>query len=268
MSASGRQSIFITGAASGVGRATAVHFAQKGWLVGAYDVNDAGLETLQAELGAEACVIGHLDVASYAAYACALRGFSEASGGRLDVLFNNAGIARGGPFDEMKFEDVVAVVNVNLFGVLIGVHAAAALLKATPNSLCFSMSSATGVFGLPNMAVYAATKHAVKGFTESLSLELRKHGVRVADALPGLVDTPFIRRSIATHPDCSGMFRVLPPDEIAQIVWRAYHSERLHWYVPEDLHELSVSAAASAESVREQVAHKSGPFTWMRSLGA
>lgn len=268
MSTSGhdeRRGIFITGAASGVGRQTALLFAREGWLVGAYDVNAAQLDALRDEL-VGSCVTGVLDVADRAQYARALEQFAAASGGRLDLLFNNAGIARGGPLDKMPFDDVLAVINVNLLGVIHGMYLAAPLLKATPNSLCFSMSSATGVFGLPNMAIYAATKHAVKGLTEALSLELRPFGVRVADAMPGLLDTPFIRRSIAEHADRTGMFRVLSAADMAQVVWQAYYSDRLHWYVPDQLQELARSVADSAEDVREQVASKSGPFAWMRSI--
>lgn len=260
-----RRAIFITGAASGVGRQTAQLFARQGWLVGAYDVNGAALDALRSELAAN-CVTGALDVSDRAQYARAIDEFVAASGGRMDLLFNNAGIARGGPLDKMPFEDILAVINVNLIGVIHGMYLCAPLLKATPNSLCFSMSSATGVFGLPNMAIYAATKHAVKGLTESLSLELRPFGVRVADAMPGLLDTPFIRRSIAEHPDRAGMFRVLTAEDMAKVVWQAYHSDKLHWYVPDQLQGLARGVADSPETVREQVATKSGPFAWLRSI--
>jgi len=260
-----RRAIFITGAASGVGRQTALLFAKQGWLVGAYDVNESQLAALGAEIAGK-CITGKLDVSDRAQYARTIEQFGAASGGRLDLLFNNAGIARGGPLDKMSFDDILAVINVNLLGVIHGIYLAAPLLKATTNSLCFSMSSATGVFGLPNMAIYAATKHAVKGLTEALSLELRPFGVRVADALPGLLDTPFIRRSIAEHSDRDGMFRVLSAQDMAQVVWKAYHSDQLHWYVPDQLQDLARSVADSAEAVREQVASKSGAFAWMRSI--
>lgn len=259
------RAIFITGAASGVGRQTALLFAREGWFVGAYDVNGAALEALSSEHSGR-CITGILDVSDRAQYARAIDEFATASGGRLDLLFNNAGIARGGPLDKMPYDDILAVINVNLIGVIHGMCLGAPLLKATPNSLCFSMSSATGVFGLPNMAIYAATKHAIKGLTESLSLELRPFGVRVADAMPGLLDTPFIRRSIAEHPDRAGMFRVLTPEDMAKVVWQAYHGDQLHWYVPDQLQDLARSVADSAEAVRDQVATKSGPFAWLRSI--
>jgi NAD(P)-dependent dehydrogenase (short-subunit alcohol dehydrogenase family) len=260
-----RKSILITGAASGMGRETARLFASRDWFVGAVDKQLESLQTLRAELGAENCLAHTLDVTSYSDYVAMLQKFSAATDGKLDLLFNNAGISRGGPFDRLPFEDVMAVVNVNLVGVLIGIHAAAALLKATPNSLCLSIASAVAIFGLPNMAIYAATKHAVKGLTESLSLEFRAHNVRVADIMPGLVDTPFIPRWVVDRKDQTGMFRVVPSSAVANTVWAAYHSDKLHWYVPEDLAELALAAARSPETVREQVASQTGPFTWMKA---
>ena len=90
--AAGRQSIFITGAASGMGRETARLFHQKGWFVGAFDLNLAGLEALQAELGADNCVIQTLDVSNKAQFDAAVATFGTATDGRMDILFNNAGI--------------------------------------------------------------------------------------------------------------------------------------------------------------------------------
>src|SRR5580698_9566484 len=92
--ADGRKSIFITGAASGMGRETALLFRRKGWFVGAADVNEAGLESLKAELGAENCLTQRLDVGIRVAYAAALNTFGAATGERMDILFNNAGIGR------------------------------------------------------------------------------------------------------------------------------------------------------------------------------
>ena len=74
--------------------------------------------------------------------------FGAATGGKLDMLYNNAGIGRGGPFADQPFEDVLAVVQVNFVGVLIGIHTALPLLKATPGSLCFTTSSSSAPTGL------------------------------------------------------------------------------------------------------------------------
>lgn len=252
--ANGRQSIFITGAASGMGRETAKLFAGKGWFVGGYDVNEAGLEALKAELGPDNCVVGRLDVTDRDDYRAALAEFSAATDGKLDLLYNNAGIGRGGPFAEQPFEDVIAVVQVNLMGVLIGIHEAIGLLKATPNSLCFTTSSSSATFGMANIAVYSATKHAVKGLSEALSVEFKAYGVRVADVLPGVIDTPILPPGVAEAAPKEGMFRAIPPVEVAKAVWEAYHADKLHWYVPPELVELDKAATLSPETVRDQMA--------------
>lgn len=257
-----RKSIFITGAASGMGRETAKLFASKGWFVGGYDVNEQGLNDLREEIGADNCLVRVLDVTNRDAYREALDEFAPAAGGRLDILFNNAGIGRGGPFAEQPFEDILAVVNVNLVGVLIGIYEAIPLLRATPNSLCFTTSSSSATFGMANIAVYSATKHAVKGLTEALSVEFKALGVRVADVLPGLIDTAILPPGAAEAAPKEGMWRLIPPAEVANVVWAAYHDEpdRLHWFVPPEIAELDKASALHPETVRDQMA--GGVFAW------
>jgi len=238
------QSIFITGAASGMGRATAVLFAEKCWFVGAFDVDEEGLETLPDELGSERCVTRRLDVTDKSDYDAAVAEFARHTGGRLDLLFNNAGIGHAGWFEDVPYEATLRVVQVNLVGVLNGIHAALPLLKNTPNSLCFTTSSSSATFGMPGIAVYSATKHALKGLTEALSVEFSRYGVRAADVLPGLIDTPILLNtpvhsagmpsqtdSVNKAPK-RGAFRLMPPESVAEAVWSAYHGDRLHWYVP------------------------------------
>lgn len=252
MAANGRKSIFITGAASGMGRETARLFHGKGWFVGGYDVNEEGLASLRDELGSDNCVVRGLDVTDRADYRAALAAFGEATGGKLDILYNNAGIGRGGPFAEQPFEDVLAVVQVNFVGVLIGIHEAVPLLKATPGSMCFTTSSSSATFGMPGIAVYSATKHAVKGLTEALSIEFKALGIKVADVLPGLIDTPILPPGAVENAPKEGLFRAIPPVEVAKVVWEAYGSDKLHWYVPPELVELDKAATLTPEAVRDQ----------------
>ena len=254
MSANGRKAIFITGAASGMGRETARLFRAKGWFVGGFDVNDAGLATLRDELGADNCLVRRLDVTDRQDYAAALEAFGKATGGTMDILYNNAGIGRGGPFADQPFEDVLAVVNVNLIGVLIGIHSALPLLKATPGSMCFTTSSSSATFGMPGIAVYSATKHAVKGLSEALSVEFKAYGIKVADVLPGLIDTPILPPGAVMNAPKEGLFRAIPPMEVAKVVWEAYHADTLHWYVPPELVELDKAATLTPEAVRDQFA--------------
>ncbi len=252
--ANGRKSIFITGAASGMGLETARLFRQEGWFVGGYDVNDAGLEALEAALGADNCLVRRLDVTDRDDYRRALDEFAQATNGKLDVLFNNAGIGRGGPFADQPWEDVIAVVQTNLVGVLIGIHEGVRLLKATPGSLCFTTSSSSATYGMPGIAVYSATKHAVKGLTEALAVEFKAYGVRVADVLPGLIDTPILPPGAAANAPKEGMFRAISPVEVAKVVWRAYQEDKLHWYVPPEIFELDKAATLAPEQTRDQMA--------------
>jgi NAD(P)-dependent dehydrogenase (short-subunit alcohol dehydrogenase family) len=251
--ANGRKSIFVTGAASGMGRETARLFHGKGWFVGGYDVNADGLRALEKELSADDCVVRRLDVTDKADYERALAEFGAATSGKMDILYNNAGIGVGGYFDETPFEDILRVVHVNFIGVLNGIHSAVGLLKATPNSLCFTTSSSSATYGMPRIAVYSATKHAVKGLTEALSIEFRRFGVRAADVLPGLIDTAILPPGAAERAPKDGPFRLIPPVEIAKVVWEAYHSDKLHWYVPDEIGDLDKAAGNTPELVREQI---------------
>ncbi len=247
-----RKAIFITGAASGIGRATARLFAGEGWFVGCFDRNAEMLAALEAEIGATNGLFRALDVTDQADFTAAIEAFATATGGRMDILHNNAGIVVAGPFGDMKWSTVMALINVNLLGVLFGIHTALPLLRATPGSMCFNTSSSSAIFGMGGLAVYSATKHAVRGLTEALSVELKPHGIRVADTLPGLVDTgmmPEDRRALAPT---EGMWRLVQPEEVAKAVWAAYSTDKIHWYVPEELAEMDREATAAPEAERDK----------------
>lgn len=247
-SANNRKCIFATGAASGMGRSTVKLFASKGWFVGALDVNEEGLASLAQELGEENCFTRRLDVTDKPDYDLAVAEFGEATGGRMDLLFNNAGIGEGGWYEDVPYEAAMRVVEINLKGVMNGIYAALPLLKATPNALCFSTSSSSATYGMPRIAVYSATKHGVKGLTEALSIEFERHDIRVADTLPGLIDTPLLRGTPLHSDDGgadfdpvrdapkSGPFRLIQPEEVANAVWEAYTvGGKLHYYVPKGI---------------------------------
>jgi len=256
--------IFITGAASGIGRETALLFAERGWRVGGYDVDEAGLERLARDLAPSGGFTGRLDVTDAAAFEAAVAGFGRATDGRLDLLHNNAGIGHSGWFEDVPRRDAQRLIEINLGGVLNGIYAALPLLKETPGSLCFSTSSSSAIYGAPRLAVYAATKFAVKGLSEALSVEFARHGVRVADVLPGLIDTPLLD-SAPNHSGSAesgvlararagteGPFRLVAPRKVAECVWDAYHDEtsRLHWYVPEDLEQVEAAKSADLGALR------------------
>lgn len=250
--ASGRRSIFITGAASGIGRATADYFAGQGWFVGAYDVNKDGLASLKDDLGGDNGLFSALDVTDRSAVQAAVDQFGAATGDKMDILYNNAGIIADGMFAEQSWTTVMAVLNVNLIGGLSLIHAAIPLLKATPGSLCMSTSSASATFGSPGRAIYSATKHAIKGFTEAISVELSVHGVRAADVLPGIIDTGMMTDELRGILPKEGMWRLMPPRAVAEAVMAAYDGKKLHHYVPEDLFDYDKEATLTPEVVRDR----------------
>ncbi len=249
-----RRSIFITGAASGMGAATARRFAAEGWFVGCFDVDEAGLAALGDELGSKAGLFARLDVTDRSDYDAAVAAFGVATGGRMDVLHNNAGIIATAPFDEMTWETIERIVSINLFGTMIGIRAGLPLLRRTSGSLCFSTCSASAIFGSAGIAAYSASKHAVRGLTEALSIELRRYGVRVGCVLPGIIQTAMLSPERAAQMPTEGMWRVLPAAAVADAVWSAYHNptEMLHVYVPPELVEYEHFAASQPEAARDE----------------
>jgi NAD(P)-dependent dehydrogenase (short-subunit alcohol dehydrogenase family) len=273
--ARGRKAIFITGGASGMGRETAKLFHEKGWFIGAYDVNEAGLGTLAQEIGSDNCITAKLDVTNKAEFDAAIARFSEETGGRMDLLFSNAGIGESGWFEDVPYEAAMRVVQVNFIGVLNSIYAALPLLKNAANSLVFITSSSSATYGMPRIAVYSATKHAVKGLTEALSIEFRRHGIRVADVLPGLIDTNILRATPNRSGDApqpteeefranapkSGMFRLTPPRAVAECVFEAYGSDRLHWYVPKEIGRIDMMKALAPRLTRNMIGRSIGRLT-------
>ena len=127
------KAIFITGGASGIGRAVAILFAARGWRVGLADIDAAGLAATAAMLPAADRTSTHiLDVRDMAAWEEALAAFTATSGGQLDVLFNNAGIGQGGPFGAIDRPALDRVIDINFRGVAYGARAGYPYLKATP----------------------------------------------------------------------------------------------------------------------------------------
>jgi NAD(P)-dependent dehydrogenase (short-subunit alcohol dehydrogenase family) len=246
------KAILITGAASGIGLATARFFAGRGWIVGALDVNGAALDALRDAVGAERIFARAVDVSDRQSLLAAVEAFGARSGGRLDLLFANAGIDAKGRFDAMAWDRVVSVIGVNLLGALSLVHAALPMLKATPGSLCLSTASASAIFGTANMAVYSASKHAIRGFTEALAVELAPAGVRAADLLPGIIDTGMLDPAQKAALPATGMLRVLSAEAIAEAVLAAYRGDKLHWYVPEELAAYDIEVTTRPEAARDR----------------
>ncbi len=223
------QAIWITGAASGIGRETARLFASRGWKVGLIDVNEQGLQAVAQELGPERCFVRKLDVRDGADYQKAVAEFGAWSGGRMDALFNCAGIMKMGPFSSTPLEDHKRTVEINVLGVVNGIYSSLELLKKTPRAHVVSMGSASGIYGVPDLATYSASKFFVRGLTEALNIELSKDDITVTDLMPLYVDTPMVRTQTYRAGSLETFGAKLTPQQIAGVVWKAVHARRVHW---------------------------------------
>ena len=218
--------ILISGAASGIGAATARLFHARGWRVGLLDVDANALVALAAEL--DDTWHSRLDVVDAAAVQAALAEFCAHSGGQLRLLFNGAGILHTGAFADIELEQHTRLVEINVLGVLNLCHAAFPYLKATPEAQVINMGSASALYGVPQLACYSASKFAIRGLTEALELEWREHGIRVGDLMPPFVDTPMVR-SQAQRPAVMHRLGVrLEAEQIAEAAWQQAQRSLVH----------------------------------------
>lgn len=180
---------FVTGTASGLGRAFALHLAADGWTVGLADIDAEGLPAV-AHAVRDSGGTPHpvtLDVTDANACADAADAFLDAHGG-IDLLINNAGIGAGGPFRDTTLDDWHAVLNVNLMGVVHGCKAFAdALFDGGGHVL--NVASLAAVAAAPRMSIYNVSKAGVKALSETLYGEWKDQGVHVAVLLPGFLKT-------------------------------------------------------------------------------
>jgi len=123
-----------------------------------------------------------------------------------------------------------------VLGVILGIHESLALLertaKAEGSAAIVNMSSASALWGQPELAVYSATKFAVRALTEALDVEFRSKGVRVSDVMPGYVDTPMVHTQKHTARSLARLGVKLTADDVAEVVWKAANGRGLH-YVPQ-----------------------------------
>lgn len=251
--------ILITGGGSGIGRAVAQLFVDRGWRVGLADRDSAGLKETAAGLPGESTSCHVMDVRSPEDWEEVLAEFTQLSGGRLDVLFNNAGVAVGGPFGAAGLEDIDRAVDVNLKGVLYGARMAYPFLAATPGSCLLNTASAAGIYGTPGAAVYSATKFAVRGLTEALDGEWAVDDIRVRSLMPGFIDTPLLQagvggsnRSVRETVVEAGL-EFTPVETVAEAAWEAVHGGRVHTLVGKTARRLSFASRWMPGSLRKRM---------------
>lgn len=255
-----RKTIFITGGASGIGRAVAERFGRECWFVGLADIDEPGMRQTAALLPAGASSIHRLDVRDREAWDAALSACAAAAGGRIDVVFNNAGIPLGGAVIENTPAEIERCLDINLKGVLFGAQAAYPWLKASaPSSCLLNTASAAGIYGTPGASVYSATKFGVRAITESLDTEWAGDGIKVASLMPGFIDTPLIDKSpnaatnegIRERVTAAGL-EITPVSAVADAAWKAVHGNALHVRVGKTAHRAAFFARWLPGAIRKR----------------
>ena len=216
----------ITGASSGIGRATAMAFAEKGLKLSLLARSERDL----SEVATEVMDRGASDVRYFV---CDVREEAEVNRaiastldhfGRIDVLINSAGLSLNGEVDGYSLEDWRTVIDTNLTGTFLTCRGVIPAMKRQDGGQIINISSGAGKNGIKEMAAYCAAKFGVIGFTESLALEVRNRNVRVAVLIPGSVATGFsrvARRAGSRDSDNGGSREIgyaMTADEVASVI--------------------------------------------------
>jgi 3(or 17)beta-hydroxysteroid dehydrogenase len=188
---------FVTGAASGLGRAIAQRFAHEGARIALADIDESGGRAVAAEIGDAARFIAH-DVTSEASWLASL-GQAVAAFGRLEIVVNNAGIGTWGTIEKTTLEAWRRVHAVNLDGVFLGCKHGIPHLRAAGGGSIINLSSVAGIIGTPTLAAYGSSKGGVRQLTKSVALYCagRKDGIRCNSIHPTFIATPMVESMIA-----------------------------------------------------------------------
>lgn len=258
------KTILITGASSGIGKATATTFAERGWNVVATMRDPSAAGDLATR---ENVLVVPLDVERPETTQAALEAGIARFGG-LDVLLNNAGIAPMGSFEELYRSKGRETFEVNVFGVMEVTRAVLPHFRAQRSGLIVNVSSAAGLFAFPLGTLYDATKFALEGFTEALAYELLPLGIGVKLIEPGLVRTRLTEsfkidvpaedviddyRAFSAH--TIGLFQTMMAGDVPDAVMvakRMYDAitdgtDRLRYIVTEDAAQLAEARRATTE---------------------
>jgi len=226
-----KKTILITGAASGIGRETALLFANKGWYVGIFDINEAGLKTLEKEIGKDKCFMGIMDVVDEKSVKEGINAFARKTEGKLNVLLNNAGIFKVGLYDSVGLKDHLQIVDVNFKGCLNCIYHCLPYLKKTADARIINMSSISSLYGTPEASVYSSTKRALSSMTEALDIELEPYGINVCDIKPPYVKTPMVegKENVKSMKMLKAIGGLINAGKVAKTIWKAAHGNKLHW---------------------------------------
>jgi NAD(P)-dependent dehydrogenase (short-subunit alcohol dehydrogenase family) len=238
---------FVSGAASGIGRAVARRLAAHGCPVAIADQDKAGLQET-AELIGGPVLTRTMDVRDRQAQMAFAAEVADWAPAPLGMVFNNAGVTAAQSVAEGSVEDDEWVTDINFGGVVNGVHAFLPILLGQGSGVIVNTSSVFGLIGWPQQSAYCASKFAVRGFTESLRHELRGSGVRAASVHPGGIKTNILRNARyhaspmtgdLSHEDASTQFEAIAqttPEKAAEIIHAGVKAGKSRILVGADAH--------------------------------
>ncbi|HEY2299946.1 MAG TPA: SDR family oxidoreductase [Jatrophihabitans sp.] len=224
--------VFITGAARGIGRATASALLAEGARVAIGDLDEDLAKRTAKELGTDVFAIG-LDVTDHAGFTAVLDEV-EREVGPIDILINNAGIMPIGNFEDDSFESAYRQFSVNVFAVMHGTREAIKRMKPRGHGHVVNLASMAGVVPTPGAATYSASKHAVVGLCESLYWELRGTGIDLSYVLPSLVKTELASGVKDTRASNS-----IEPEVVAGEIVKALKRPKLAVYAPASMGRIT-----------------------------
>lgn len=238
--------VIITGAAGGIGRATARLFAQHGAFLVLTDIRNKELEEaveILKEMGAKTMLVEH-DVRVPESWESLMNRVKQEYG-RVDVLVNNAGVVEPGPAEEVALDKIQRQISVNLLGTIHGCRAALRVMKAQNFGKIVNVASLGGIVPMSGEAAYSATKFAIRGFTFSLFAELYGSPVGIAVVCPDSVDTPQLAYELM-HDEAVMSFIGTPlkPDKVAKGILKAVRKKKPEILIPSGMGVISRTGMA------------------------
>lgn len=238
--------VAITGGARGIGKTTARALVGKGCRVAIGDLDSGLAEAAAAELGGGSVGLA-LDVSDRGSFAHFLDE-AERQLGPVDVVINNAGVMPVTPFVEESDASIRRQLDINLYGVIVGTQLAIERMKPRRSGHVVNIASSAGKAGVPGIATYSATKHAVVGLTEAVRAEHRDDGIEFSYVMPITVNTQLIEGLKEQR----GIKRV-EPEDVAHEIIDALETTKVDVYVPKQLRASVTMGAVLPRRAREAV---------------
>ncbi len=212
--------VVVTGAGSGIGRATAHAFADEKARLVIADISKERLEEAEKEINAKGVQVSTFEIdVSDKTQVADLAQFTLDTYGRVDVIHNNAGIGWGGPLEVFPLENWEKIVGVNFWGVVYGVHYFLPHMIKQRSGHIVNTSSAAGYWGVTGLSAYTATKHAIVGLSDVLRAEVRRYNIGVSTICPGIIKTNIVH---------DGKQTLLPTAKLDQKKMAAFY-DRFGW---------------------------------------